>query len=216
MSKARSEEELSDQLDADLTWRIEELSDLKQAIRDAPDINRKVLLKALVALSYAHWEGSVKTSAQRYFDFIVTRKFKYSQLEGQLYINSYLVRLGNFSQNKPSIAERIKIVDEIMKSLEARFVKIHPELINTGSNLKHEVLMNICRVCGIAPENFEGDSVFIDEILLKRRNAIAHGDDSVVALEEIDGLVENTIKLMRAFKNCVENKIYEKKYLAPA
>ena len=217
MSKARSEAELSDQLDADLTWRLKELSDLKQAIKDAPAINRKVLLKALVALSYAHWEGLVKSSAQRYFDYVTNRRFPYSQLERQAYVNSFLVRLAAFSHQKPALADRIDLINEVLDSQEKRFVKIHPDLIYTGSNLKHEVLVNICKICGIDHRQFEGDIVFIDEILLKRRNAIAHGDDSAVAFDEIDNLVDGTIKLMRTFKNSLENKVYEKKYLtAPA
>ncbi|WP_143129061.1 MAE_28990/MAE_18760 family HEPN-like nuclease [Variovorax sp. PDC80] len=214
MSKARSEAELSDELDADLTWRLKELSDLKQAIRDAPSTNRKVLLKALVALSYAHWEGLVKSSAQRYFDYITNRRLNYSMLERQMYVNSFLVRLAAFSNQKPALGDRINLVNEILESQDKRFSKIHPDLIHTGSNLKHEVLVNICKICGIDYLQFDGEVAFIDEILLKRRNAIAHGDDSVVAFEEIDHLVDGTIKLMRTFKNSLENKVYEKKYLA--
>ncbi|WP_155403913.1 MAE_28990/MAE_18760 family HEPN-like nuclease [Variovorax paradoxus] len=204
MSKARSEAELSDQLDADLTWRLKELSDLKQAIKDAPAINRKVLLKALVALSYAHWEGLVKSSAQRYFDYVTNRRLPYLQLERQTYVNSFLVRLAAFSHQKPALAERIDLINEVLDSQEKRFVKIHPDLIHTGSNLKHEVLVNICKICGIDFLQFNGDVTFIDEILLKRRNAIAHGDDSAVAFDEIDGLVDGTIRLMRTFKNSLE------------
>ncbi|WP_334186597.1 MAE_28990/MAE_18760 family HEPN-like nuclease [Noviherbaspirillum sp.] len=56
--------------------------------------------------------------------------------------------------------------------------------------------------------------MFIDVILLKRRNSIAHGEEAIVTIDEIDGLVDGTTSLMRAFKNEVENKIYQKAYLA--
>lgn len=213
MTKARTESDLSAQLDADLTSRLRELSDLKRAIRDAQPTNRSVLLKALVALSYAHWEGYVKFAANKYFEFVSLRKLPYASLDQQFYVNAFLVRLGAFVTNKPSLKNRAELVDEILNANASRFAQIHPDLVNTGSNLKFEVLQNICLVCGIDSKSFEPFETFIDVVLLKRRNSIAHGDDSVVAVEEIDDLVSGVIGLMRTFRNELENKVYTKAYL---
>lgn len=213
MTKARTESDLSAQLDADLTSRLRELSDLKCAIRDAPPTNRSVLLKALVALSYAHWEGYVKFAANKYFEFVSLRKLPYTSLDQQFYVNAFLVRLGAFVTNKPSLKSRAELVGEILNTNASRFAQIHPDLVNTGSNLKFEVLQNICLVCGIDSKCFEPHETFIDVVLLKRRNSIAHGDDSVVAVEEIDYLVSGVIGLMRTFRNELENKVYTKAYL---
>lgn len=216
MSKARTESDLSAQLDADLTSRLRELSDLKKAILDAQPTGRSVLLKALVALAYAHWEGSVKFSANKYFEFIAVRKLQYSALNQNFYVNSFLVRLGSFISNKPSLRARSELVSEILSAKSNRFSQIHPDLVNTGSNLKFETLKEICLVCGIDFKIFEPHETFIDIVLLKRRNSIAHGDDSVVAVEEIDGLVNDVIKIMRMFRNELENKVYTKAYLSEA
>lgn len=213
MTKARTESDLSAQLDADLTSRLRELSDLKCAIRDAPPTNRSVLLKALVALSYAHWEGYVKFAANKYFEFVSLRKLPYTSLDQQFYVNAFLLRLGTFVTNKPSLKSRAELVGEILNANASRFTQIPPDLVNTGSNLKFEVLQNICLVCGIDSKTFEPHETFIDVVLLKRRNSIAHGDDSVVAVEEIDDLVGGVIGLMRTFRNELENKVYTKAYL---
>lgn len=213
MSKARTEEDLSSQLDANFTARLRELSDLKQAIRDAQPTNRSVLLKALVAVAYAHWEGYVKFSATKYFEFISVRRLPYSSLHKQFYINAFLVRLGAFVVNRPSLRSRADLVEEISNASANRFSQIHPDLVNTGSNLRFDVLQNICLVCGIDSGIFEPYETFIDVILLKRRNSIAHGDESVVAFGEIDGLIDGVVTLMRAFRNELENKVYTKAYL---
>ena len=46
---------------------------------------------------------------------------------------------------------------------------------------------------------FADKSTFIDVVLQRRRNAIAHGEDTFVALNDLDQISDDTIGLMRAF-----------------
>jgi hypothetical protein len=55
---------------------------------------------------------------------------------------------------------------------------------------------------------------FYDIQLLARRNGIAHGEDTLVGLQEMDNLAETTIGLMRQFGDLLENKIVSKNYRA--
>ena len=213
MSKVHTEEDFSNALDSNLTDRIRELSDLKSAVFSANYATRDVLLKAVVALSYANWEGFVKFSAQRYFDFIIARRLPFSRLNPQFYKNSFLARLNGLSTSKVSLTERCALVDDILESREKSFRFINKDLLNTGSNLKFSVLQDICTVCGLDSRKFSEEEDFIDRVLLKRRNAIAHGDEAEVAISEIDRIIERTIGLMRQFKNELENIIYSKRYL---
>lgn len=214
MSKARTEADLSAQLDADFTSRLRELSDLKRAIRDADPNARQVLLKALVAISYAHWEGHVKFAASKFFEFVALRRLPYTSLQQQFYVNSFLIRLGAFVANRPSLKTRCNLISEVMAPAGASFSQVHPDLVNTGSNLKFEVLQNICLVCGIDATIFQPHETFIDVVLLRRRNSIAHGDESAVGVHEVDELIDGVIELMRLFRNQVENNVYTKAYLA--
>jgi hypothetical protein len=54
MSKPFTTAEFSDQMDRDMTWRLKEFSDMKAAIRRADMIARPTLLRAFIALMYAH------------------------------------------------------------------------------------------------------------------------------------------------------------------
>ena len=214
MSKAFTEDEFSDQITQDRTWRLREISDLKSAVWRADRTLQIVLLRALVTICYAHWEGYVKFSATRYMEFIARKKLQYSELNSQFLRNYFLPRLASLSVNKTSLSERCALVDEILFSNEKRFSKTNVDLINTKANLNYNVLSDICIVCGVPVDEFSDSETFLDVLLLKRRNEIAHGENTFVAVEDLNDIADRTIALMRCFGYAVENQIVTKGYRA--
>jgi hypothetical protein len=91
---------------------------------------------------------------------------------------------------------------------------MNPDLIDTRSNLSTDVITDICLLCGVDPTNFEQHRTFVDVLLLKRRNAIAHGQQEFIDASEVNDLVANVLGLMAAFRSLLENKIYMKAYAA--
>jgi hypothetical protein len=214
MSKPYTQEELSDRFDADLIWRRKELSDMKAAIKRADAASKSVLLRALITMSYAHWEGYVRVCANAYFEHLMLRKLQYSALERQIYINSFLVRLDAMNKTRFGIEARCKLVNDILDGSGGRFGYIHPELIDTRSNLSADAIKDICLICGVDGTYFEDRRSFIDIIVLRRRNAIAHGQQEYISEADIDGLVADTLALMQHFYGLLENKVYMRGYLA--
>lgn len=214
MSKPYTEQNLSSIFDTDLTWRRKELSDLKSAIKAADSHAKSALLKSLIAMSYAHWEGFARTCANRYFEYLALRKKPYTEFERQIYINSILVRLDALYQSRTGIKERCNLIIDILDGNAARFSYINPALIDTKSNLNTDVICDICTICGVSSEYFEKNRTFIDVILLKRRNAIAHGQQEYIQEDEMDKFVANILSLMENFRSLIENKVYTKAYAA--
>lgn len=214
MSKPYSESDLSDIFDSDLIWRRKELSDLKAALRTADAAAKPALLRAIVTMSYAHWEGYVRTCANRYFEHLTLRKKPFADFERQIYVNSFLGRLDALYQSRTSIEGRCKIVNDILDGSNGRFSYLNPDLIDTKSNLNTDVTRDICIVCGIDSIQFESKRAFIDVLLLKRRNAIAHGQQSFIDADEVDDLVADILSLMGVFRTLLENKVYTKAYAA--
>lgn len=212
--KPYTQEQLSDQFDSDLIWRRKELSDMKAAIKRADDVSKSVLLRALITMCYAHWEGYVRVCANAYFEHLTLRNLQYSELERQIYINSFLVRLGTMNRAPPGIEARCNLVNEILDSAGARFRYIHPDLIDTRSNLNADAIKDICLICGVDGSHFEDRRPFIDIIVLRRRNAVAHGKQEYISPSDVDGLVADTLALMQHFRSLLENKIYMRTYLA--
>lgn len=214
MSKPYTEADLSSIFDDDLIWRRKELSDIKAAINASDPVSKPPLLRAIITMSYAHWEGYVRTCANRYFEYLTLRKSPYAKLERQIYINTIICRLDALHRNRVSLSERCKLVNDILDGLGGRFSYLNPELIDTRSNLNTDVIKDICLICGVDPINFEKKRDFIDVLLLKRRNAIAHGQQEFIRANEIDDLVADVLALMASFRNLLENKIYTKAYAA--
>ncbi len=214
MSKPYTEQNLSDIFDADLVWRRKELSDIKAAIRESDSHARPALLRAVITMSYAHWEGYVRTCATRYFEHLTLRRRPYADYERQIYVNSILARLDALSQSRVSLRSRCQLVNEILDGTAKNFSHVNPDLVDTRSNLSTDVMEDICLVCGVDGRVFLDHRTFIDVILLKRRNAIAHGQQEFIQADEIDDLVATVLALMGAFRNLLENKVYLKAYAA--
>ncbi len=214
MSKPYTEADFSAQITEDRNWRIREISDLKTAIRRGDENLQRVLLRALVAICYAHWEGYVRFSAKKYLEHVALRRFPYGKLDKQFSRNFFLPRLAALSTSKTSIAERCALVDEILNSSDRRFSHVNDDLINTKANLNSQVFADICLVCGLPMHSFTDKFTFIDIVLLKRRNEIAHGEDTLVAINDLDEISDNTIGVIRAFGDALENRVVLQTYKA--
>ena len=131
MSKPYSDADFSDQITEDRSWRLKEISDLKTAVIRA-DVNlSRVLLRALVTICYAHWEGYVRFAARKYLEHVALRKFQYKELDRQFLRNYFLPRLAALSTSKTSMAERCALVDEVLNSSDRRFSRVNENLIST-------------------------------------------------------------------------------------
>lgn len=214
MSKPYTEHDLSSLLDTDLIWRRKELSDMKTAIKTADLPSKPVLLRAIIAMSYAHWEGYVRTCANRYFEHLILRKKPFVEFERQIYVNSILGRLDALHRSRVSLEERCKLINDILDGGDGRFSYLNPDLVDTRSNLNTDVIKDICMICGVDSNHFEKNRTFLDVQVLKRRNAIAHGQQEFIQTDEIDDLVADILALMGSFRNLLENKVYTKAYAA--
>jgi hypothetical protein len=214
MSKPYSEADFSSQITQDRSWRLREISDLKSAILRADDNLRRVLLRALIAICYAHWEGYVRFAARKYLEHVALRRFQYGDLDRQFLRNFFLPRLAALSVSKTGIAERCALIDEILNSSDYRFSRVNEDLVSTRANLSFDVFSDICIVCCVPTQSFADKATFVDLVLLKRRNAIAHGEDTFVAIDDLDQLTNDTVAMMRAFGDALENHVYLKDYKA--
>jgi hypothetical protein len=136
------------------------------------------------------------------------------QLNRQFTKNHFLPRLSALAISNAGILDRFRVIDEILDIGSERFGRVKADLVNTRSNLNYGVLKEICVICGIAADSFTSYETFIDKILLQRRNAIAHGEDTLVAISELDTIINTTIEIIRLFGDELENHVCKKAYLA--
>ena len=140
-------------------------------------------------------------------EHIALRKFQYAELDRQFLRNYFLPRLAGLSTSKTSLYERCTLLNDILDSSNRKFSRVNDDLINTKSNLNFDVFTDICLVCCVQLHPFEDKATFIDTMLLKRRNAIAHGEDTFVHIDDRNELSTETIALMRSFGDALENQV---------
>ena len=212
MSKPYTDADFTAQITEDRSWRLKEISDLKTAANRADGNLRRVLLRGLTTICYAHFEGYVRFAARKYLEYVAIRKFKYGNLDRQFLRNYFLPRLAALSTSKTSIPERCALLDEILNASDRPFSRVNADLVNTKANLNFEVLSDICLICCVPKATFADKATFVDVFLLKRRNEIAHGEDTFVAIDDLDELTQQTVAMMRAFGDALENHVYLKDY----
>ena len=113
-------------------------------------------------------------------------------------------------------AARAELVRKILDSRTERFSHFPKELVDTRSNLNSGVLQELCLVCDIDYAEFESEADFMDRILLRRRNEVAHGENVFIEAVDPDDLVTRTTALMRLFRDKVDASISLETYKVAA
>lgn len=196
-------DDLSQSLTADMTWRIREITDLRANVRTAA--TKVSSIRATIPILYAHWEGHVKICAEGYVGFVAARRMRFGELQTGFLLAPLRSDFDRISSGRISKIDQILLIRKASETEHHTFRGNFKKLIETRSNLSHDVLCEILGVLGIDASEFDGEADFIDRILLERRNFIAHGATAYLDEDALEDMIERTIGLMRSFQNCIEN-----------
>jgi MAE_28990/MAE_18760-like HEPN len=214
---------LYDCIEKEYQWRIIELSSFRSAVLTATGNAQKGMIRAGIALLYAHWEGFIKKCADLYYAFVSFQNCKINQLSDcfvSIALRSEIDRLQN-TKKLLIHTEIIKIFFENQNKI-AYFSATSP--IRT-SNLKYDVFEDVCIMIGIdiaqLEEQYKQKRRFdrniektINEDLVNKRNFIAHGDYLPITEKEYKELYDVIINgLLYVFKEKVMDAAQNKKYL---
>ena len=166
-----------------------------------------------MCLSYAHWEGFVKRSAEHYIEFVSNRRLRYEELSDCFVLIGARRRLNEMTSDG-KVAAAIGAVNFFRNDLTERAYLKLPGHVKTRSNLNSEVFENIALTIGANVTEFGTRYNQIDEGLLARRNRIAHGEYLDLETEHCRDLVDDVILLLRKFKDEIERLSTAKAYRA--
>ena len=91
----------------------------------------------------------------------------------------------------------------------------YEDVIKTKSNLNSEVFMEIMETLGLDHSFYEGNFKLLDEVLLKMRNEIAHGEKPEyidLDQERFNEIYEKIIGMMNTFSSQLMNAACLKEY----
>ncbi|MGT2509750.1 MAE_28990/MAE_18760 family HEPN-like nuclease [Cupriavidus basilensis] len=187
MMKLRTQVQLQDFLDTELGWRVKEIADMKSAVKQSRYLSEKTVVRAALALLYAHWEGFVKCAVTGYVSYVNYQGLTYAELRSCFVVFGLKKALHDLAESRKA-AGNIAAIDFVRDQLNERAQLNLDKAVNTESNLSSMVLGNILLSVGIDPSPYESRYHLIDERLLKRRNNIAHGDYLEVTRDDWAGL----------------------------
>lgn len=212
----RTKDELSARVSAELAWRRKELIFFKNLVHQAPPAARASFIRGAVAILYAHWEGFVKATGELYLEFITAQRLTYRQLASPLLAIAARKWIHSASESRKA-TPWVELINLFMSAeLDGRAKSIE-RTIETRANLSVDVFKNICSTIGMPyRQEYSVAEKPIIERLLEVRNSIAHGEYSVIDLQEFDQLHSRIDLMLTLFGNDVENAVATDGYRRPA
>ena len=150
----KTEAEMHDFLDQEFAWRRKELSTIRTDVSAATGASQNALLRAGVALLYAHWEGFVKVATETYVSYVGRRRLKYTELCPGFLALALRNKLRTLSIDDDSSAH-VEFVRFLASSLEGNAQIPKLGVIKTGSNLNSKRLRTIVVTLGLDYSAFE-------------------------------------------------------------
>lgn len=213
MSKLRTLEALDDALSDETAWRKLELTTVRRMIEQSSGVTQAASLRSGVLVLYAHWEGWVKSVAQLYIRYVNTQKHAYSDLSAAFLGNALKVRIASIDDASTAV-KHIEFASFLKEGMGDR-AKISEDLVRTQSNLSSVVLLEIVNRLGLPERDvFLTRANMIDEELVNRRNAIAHGRYLELGVAEYASLHVDVLAILELFTDDIRNAASSRSYLA--
>lgn len=214
---------LYDSIEDDYKWRITELSNFRSAVlSEQNEKAKKALIRAGVALLYAHWEGFVKNVADKYYQFVSYQSHKIEELSN-CFVSILLRGEIELLSKSKKLVQHNRLIEMFFEE-QAKDAHFPPKSPIQTSNLKFDVFEDVCVMIGTTIEDFRSHyrskgfdrdiELTINEDLVSRRNSIAHGERIPINLDEYKLLYRIVVNgFLYVFKEQVMNAAQNKKYL---
>lgn len=180
----RSVDELGSYLIEELKWRTAELDTWERLAKSCRPHEQIGVLRAGVALLYAHWEGYVKEATRAYLEYVSRQGLCVGDLRDELAAVALRTMLGSGEQSKKS-SDHTSIVSALRAETRRKAnISYDRSTIRTRSNLTFDVFEDIMHSVGCDSSRHELQKGLITNRLVKNRNDIAHGRLLLIDFED--------------------------------
>lgn len=181
---------------AEQEWRFQELEFCKKI----PCVYTNVLFKRqeakfwrlCVPIIYAHWEGFVVAALRILTEYINEQNIYYREAVPSILLLENKKRFG-YLQGNCSIPQQTRFLLELLEAQD-RCIILQQSNITANSNLSFKQLSKMLKYFGInASDQLLAERSHIEK-LLKFRNSIAHGENSItVTKEHVESFIYNNM-----------------------
>lgn len=217
------------QLEADLSWRIDEIRFFKNQLSNLnTDDDKNTYRKSLVLILYSHFEGFTKLALMTYVQYINALDLKIRCVTPVLKaaaMNKEFVAYDNFDRKseifRKALPEdrvlhrncrRIEFLEELCNFYD-KTVNLPDDLVDTESNLKYKVLQKNLYQLDICIDSLSEYETYIGG-LLGKRNIIAHGSKQTgISEHDYSNWESKHFELMNSILNVIYESARESKFL---
>lgn len=209
--KIRTTLDLTNAIDADLSWRKKELTYLLNRVDTSESEAQSACLRAAIALLYAHWEGFVISALRSYLEMVSNKRVPFEKLKPELRAGVLKTAFHELEQNlgqreSSRYRGRVRVMRDYAAAVGTQSKFSADAIVSTQSNLNSHRFLNLLAVAGLDESKFQTASAFLDESLLEKRNSVCHGERITVdsagyrsTQNQVIGLIEQVkIEILNA------------------
>lgn len=209
----RTIDELLAAIADDLVWRRKELTEIRGLIRTYQgQLKERVLIRAAIALLYAHWEGFVKKCGTHYLEYVSFQRVECDKLAVNFLAIAARAKACDYVKHG-DITLGMRLADFYLNCNGKQSRVPFRNVIDAHSNLSSSVLKDILALLGLDADKFSTRMQFIDSNLVNPRNHVAHGEAIGISTRDYEELHDDVISMIESFRNEVENAAVTKAFL---
>ena len=180
--------------------RAKELSDIKSHLA-GPSVTSPygIHAKAVIVLSYAHWEGFYNECVDTYLNCLNEFGKKVSDVSWSMLVGILTPELKRLRDKNLSYSAQSDFVEKLSMLMKSGFKNFDSSVVVARSNLNFEKLRVNFRVLGFDISKYQMWRLRIDKELVGWRHSVAHGDSpdlSSVDLRQHIGLTQALLLLL--------------------
>jgi len=167
-----------------------------------------------IPLLYAHWEGFVRETLTSYIKFIEAQNIPPLTTNPTIFAFSLRRQLRSLS-GKQTVERTTEFARTALNML-SKPIQFSDKTIDTKSNLRFEVLEDLCATLCINVNRLKESKRDINA-LVNRRNNIAHGDRlQKIYLDDVEEYVVLIFKILNDFETILNESVSRKTFCQPA
>ncbi|WP_110598517.1 MAE_28990/MAE_18760 family HEPN-like nuclease [Salinicola lusitanus] len=198
-----------EKIDAARLRRVKELSEVKTKMAQASEYSiYGVHSKALIVLTYSHWEGFYNECARFYISFLKSSSVKVSEVSWGMLLGVLTPSLQSLRDRNYSIEAGGRFVDGLKSAIESGFDCFDESVVLSRSNLNFQKLRQNYDLLGFDLSPFQRFRIRIDKELVGWRHSIAHGDDPDLHTLDLENHIKLTQELLFLISNSFQENIY--------
>jgi hypothetical protein len=175
-------------------------------ISQDPQYEKKIINRLIIPQVYSHFEGFIKYSSVSYLSYVKEAYMPNEALPDNIFAVAMREKIKNLAKSNKN-KDHIELIKNIRGKPEELLYNSEM-IIDTHSNLNAEHLEEIMAICGIQYDDYwKSKTLFIDGILLKNRNAIAHGNLNEVDDATVEECLSNVIEIIERYRVKIGEKL---------